>query len=386
MPDSSKRGRDGDNKGSSAVWFGIIVAASLGITGLMIFNQASPTLSFKDFQRLLAVTRFDEDDHTKLVKDETLTGFLRLPSRKKEGQFVEYSQPTNVKVGDHKITGQLLYRMVDRDGGGGKLDSVTFEVKKPDSDIVNSNLSDQLSASNVSWEFDPGPSAFEKFAFPIASILLIFSLFYYMMRKLGGAGGPMQFGRSRGKLHAEEDLGLSFDDVAGIDEAVDEVKEVVDFLRYPEKYQKLGGRIPRGVLLVGPPGTGKTLLAKAIAGEAGVPFFSLSGSDFVEMFVGVGAARVRDMFQVAEAKAPCIIFIDELDALGKTRGGNAVGGHDEREQTLNALLVEMDGFSSNSGVIVMAVLKRSTKLSCGRDASIATFWLIALTSKVARTF
>ena len=172
----------------------------------------------------------------------------------------------------------------------------------------------------------------------------------------------MQFGRSRGRLMAEDDLGVMFSDVAGIDEAVEEVKEVVDFLQKPEKYQKLGGKIPRGVLLVGPPGTGKTLLAKAIAGEAGVPFFSLSGSDFVEMFVGVGAARVRDMFQQAEAKSPCIIFIDELDALGKTRSGNAVGGHDEREQTLNALLVEMDGFSSNSGVIVMGATNRPETL------------------------
>ena len=172
----------------------------------------------------------------------------------------------------------------------------------------------------------------------------------------------MQFGRSRGRLMAEDDLGVMFSDVAGIDEAVEEVKEVVDFLQKPEKYQKLGGKIPCGVLLVGPPGTGKTLLAKAIAGEAGVPFFSLSGSDFVEMFVGVGAARVRDMFQQAEAKAPCIIFIDELDALGKTRSGNSVGGHDEREQTLNALLVEMDGFSSNSGVIVMGATNRPETL------------------------
>ena len=182
------------------------------------------------------------------------------------------------------------------------------------------------------------------------------------MRRLGGAGGPMQFGRSRGKLYAEEELGISFDDVAGIDEAVEEVKEVVDFLQKPEKYQKLGGRIPCGVLLVGPPGTGKTLLAKAVAGEAGVPFFSLSGSDFVEMFVGVGAARVRDMFQQAVQKAPCIIFIDELDALGKSRSGSVVGGHDEREQTLNALLVEMDGFGSNSGVIVMGATNRPETL------------------------
>src|SRR5207302_7096117 len=147
-------------------------------------------------------------------------------------------------------------------------------------------------------------------------------------------------------------------DVAGIDEAVAELREIVDFLRTPEKYQALGGRIPKGVLLVGPPGTGKTLLAKAVAGEAHVPFFSLSGSDFVEMFVGVGAARVRDLFGQAENRAPCIIFIDELDALGKTRGGTMVGGHDEREQTLNQLLVEMDGFDSNRGVIIMAATNR----------------------------
>jgi cell division protease FtsH len=190
---------------------------------------------------------------------------------------------------------------------------------------------------------------------------LVFVLFF-VIRRLGGAGNPMAFGRSRGKLYAQEELGITFNDVAGIDEAVEEVKEVVDFLRNAEKYQSLGGRIPKGVLLVGPPGTGKTLLAKAIAGEAGVPFFSLSGSDFVEMFVGVGAARVRDMFQQAEAKAPCIIFIDELDALGKSRGASMIGGHDEREQTLNALLVEMDGFGSNSGVIVMAATNRPETL------------------------
>ena len=192
--------------------------------------------------------------------------------------------------------------------------------------------------------------------------LLLIAVFFFMMRRLGGTGSAMAFGRSRGKLYAQEDLGITFNDVAGIDEAVDELREVVDFLRSPEKYQVLGGRIPKGVLLVGPPGTGKTLLAKAIAGEAGVPFFSLSGSDFVEMFVGVGAARVRDMFQQAQAKAPCIVFIDELDALGKTRGTSIVGGHDEREQTLNALLVEMDGFSSNSGVIVMAATNRPETL------------------------
>src|SRR5205823_807616 len=170
------------------------------------------------------------------------------------------------------------------------------------------------------------------------------------------------FGRSKAKLHAQKDVEVNFGDVAGIDEAVAELREVVDFLSHPEKYQALGGRIPKGVLLVGPPGTGKTLLARAVAGEAGVPFFSLSGSEFVEMFVGVGASRVRDLFTQAESKAPAIIFIDELDALGKTRAGAVVGGHDEREQTLNQLLVEMDGFDSNRGVIIMAATNRPETL------------------------
>jgi cell division protease FtsH len=182
-----------------------------------------------------------------------------------------------------------------------------------------------------------------------------------VFRWVGGAG-PLGFGRSKAKVAAEKDLEYTFQDVAGIDEAVEELREVVDFLKTPEKYQTLGGRIPKGVLLVGPPGTGKTLLAKAVAGEANVPFFSLSGSEFVEMFVGVGAARVRDLFAQADAKAPAIVFIDELDALGKTRAGAIVGGHDEREQTLNQLLVEMDGFESNRGVIIMAATNRPETL------------------------
>lgn len=193
----------------------------------------------------------------------------------------------------------------------------------------------------------------------MAAVVLIFILF---LKKMGGPGQAMSFGRSRGRLMAEDDIKLTFDDVAGIEEAVDELREIVEFLRTPGKYQALGGRIPRGVLLVGPPGTGKTLLAKAVAGEAGVPFFSLSGSDFVEMFVGVGAARVRDMFAQAVQKSPSIIFIDELDALGKTRGSGMPGGHDEREQTLNALLVEMDGFSSDQSVIVMGATNRPETL------------------------
>ncbi len=185
---------------------------------------------------------------------------------------------------------------------------------------------------------------------------------FLALRWMGGGASPLTFGRSRAKVYAQKDLAVTFRDVAGIDEALAELREVVDFLQSPGKYHALGGRIPKGVLLVGPPGTGKTLLAKAVAGEAGVPFFSLSGSDFVEMFVGVGAARVRDLFAQAESRAPCIIFIDELDALGKSRAGAVTGGHDEREQTLNQLLVEIDGFASDRGVILMGATNRPETL------------------------
>jgi cell division protease FtsH len=185
---------------------------------------------------------------------------------------------------------------------------------------------------------------------------------FFLLRWSMGGKSPFTFGRSRHRLQEKDGDEVTFRDVAGIDEAVAELHEVVDFLRNADKYQALGGRIPRGVLLVGPPGTGKTLLARAVAGEAEVPFFSLSGSDFVEMFVGVGASRVRDLFDQAEAKAPCIVFIDELDALGKTRSGNVSGGHDEREQTLNQLLVEMDGFETDRGVILMAATNRPETL------------------------
>src|SRR5262249_16215515 len=181
----------------------------------------------------------------------------------------------------------------------------------------------------------------------LLSFVVVFAVVaagFLVFRYISGGTSPLTFGRSRHKLYAQKDLKITFKDVAGIDEAVAELREVVDFLQKPDKYQALGGRIPKGGLLVGPPGTGKTLLAKAGAREAEVAFFSVSGSDFVEMFVGVGAARVRDLFAQGESRAPCIIFIDELDALGKTRGGAAIGGHDEREQTLNQLLVEMDGF------------------------------------------
>jgi cell division protease FtsH len=215
------------------------------------------------------------------------------------------------------------------------------------------------------YQGDEGESSFRNVGNTIITILMFLLLgvgLVFMVRWMAGGGSPFAFGRSRARLYAQKDVQVTFRDVAGIDEAVAELREVVDFLSHPEKYQALGGRIPKGVLLVGPPGTGKTLLARAVAGEAGVPYFSLSGSEFVEMFVGVGAARVRDLFGQAESKAPAIIFIDELDALGKTRTGAAVGGHDEREQTLNQLLVEMDGFDPNRGLIIMAATNRPETL------------------------
>jgi cell division protease FtsH len=194
----------------------------------------------------------------------------------------------------------------------------------------------------------------------VLPIGIMVAIWAFVMRRMGGGTQALTFGRSKVKIYDRKELKVTFQDVAGVDEARAELEEVVDFLRNPRKYQRLGGRIPKGVLLVGPPGSGKTLLARAVAGEAAVPFFFLSASEFVEMFVGVGAARVRDLFEQAKEKAPCIVFIDELDAIGKTRGGVAgmVGGHDEREQTLNQLLVEMDGFDSSKGVIIMAATNR----------------------------
>ena len=193
----------------------------------------------------------------------------------------------------------------------------------------------------------------------VLPVLLFLGLWIYMTRQMqGGAGKAMGFGKSKAKLLTEAQGRVTFEDVAGVDEAKEDLQEIVEFLRDPQKFQKLGGRIPRGVLLVGPPGTGKTLTARAVAGEANVPFFTISGSDFVEMFVGVGASRVRDMFEQAKKNAPCIIFIDEIDAVGRHRGAGLGGGNDEREQTLNQLLVEMDGFEQNEGIIIIAATNR----------------------------
>ena len=288
-----------------------------------------------------------------------------VTSIQNEQTLIELSELRDILVADESVTGTVLYRSLGIDGKGPSREPerVDFQaVRDVNNEAEHQRLVQYLDASGVTWD-NARPSRLLQDHWPemlMIGILIVLGVF--MLRRIGGVGSPMSFSRSRGKLYGLEDLAISFEDAAGINEAVEEVREVVDFLKNSDKYHSLGGRIPKGVLLVGPPGTGKTLLAKAIAGEAGVPFFGLSGSDFVEMYVGVGAARVRDMFQQAKGRSPCIIFIDELDALGKSRSGSAVGGHDEREQTLNALLVEMDGFDSNSGVIVIAATNRPETL------------------------
>ncbi|MAJ87124.1 MAG: AAA family ATPase, partial [Cellvibrionales bacterium TMED148] len=235
--------------------------------------------------------------------------------------------------------------------------TVRPNVQDPDlmADLINHNV-------KVIGKEPESPSLISQLLVAAFPILLILGIFMFFMRQMqsggGGKGGPMSFGKSKAKLLTGDQIDTTFSDVAGVDEAKEDVSELVEFLSDPTKFQRLGGRIPKGVLMVGPPGTGKTLLAKAIAGEAKVPFFSISGSDFVEMFVGVGASRVRDMFEQAKRQAPCIIFIDEIDAVGRHRGGGYGGGNDEREQTLNQLLVEMDGFEGTEGVIVIAATNR----------------------------
>jgi cell division protease FtsH len=240
-------------------------------------------------------------------------------------------------------------------------DNTRFRTYNPETD--NTALIGALRRASVPFEgrAPEQPHFLTQLLLQLAPALLLILVFVYMLRQMQGAAGgrgAMSFGKSKARLLGEDQVNVTFADVAGVDEAKTEVSEIVDFLKDPGKFQKLGGKIPKGVLMVGSPGTGKTLLARAIAGEAKVPFFTISGSDFVEMFVGVGASRVRDMFQHAKKHAPCIIFIDEIDAVGRHRGAGLGGGHDEREQTLNQLLVEMDGFEGNEGIIVIAATNR----------------------------
>ena len=231
-----------------------------------------------------------------------------------------------------------------------------------DGEQPQKKLADLAEANDVPYRFKPESQWLGQLAIYMMPLLIVFGLLYFFfyrpMKQAGGAGGVLSFGKSRARLTTKEHINITFADVAGIDEAREEVEEIIDFLKHPKKFQRLGARIPRGVLLIGPPGSGKTLLAKAIAGEADVPFYTMSGSDFVEMFVGVGASRVRDLFQKAKQNAPCIIFLDEIDAVGRRRGQGWGGGHDEREQTLNAILVEMDGFETDEKVILIAATNR----------------------------
>jgi cell division protease FtsH len=240
-------------------------------------------------------------------------------------------------------------------------DGTNYTTIRPQDAQVTQKLIDQGIAVQAESQETSG---FQSFLISLLPFLLLIGVWIYFMNRMqgGGKGGAMGFGKSKAKMLTEKQGRVTFDEVAGIDEAKDELEEIVEFLRNPQKFSRLGGQIPKGALLVGPPGTGKTLLARAIAGEAGVPFFTISGSDFVEMFVGVGASRVRDMFEQAKKNAPCIVFIDEIDAVGRSRGAGYGGGNDEREQTLNQLLVEMDGFESNEGVIIIAATNRKDVL------------------------
>ncbi|WP_372786670.1 ATP-dependent metallopeptidase FtsH/Yme1/Tma family protein, partial [Phenylobacterium sp.] len=241
--------------------------------------------------------------------------------------------------------------------------TVTDQAGKPFTAVTPNDQQDltkrlEAQGANISFKSAAG-SPVLNFVLSSLPVLLLIGVWIFFMRQMqGGTRGAMGFGKSKARLLTENKNRVTFDDVAGVEEAKEEVVEIVDFLKDPQKFQRLGGKIPKGALLIGPPGTGKTLLARAIAGEAGVPFFTISGSDFVEMFVGVGASRVRDMFEQAKKNAPCIIFIDEIDAVGRHRGAGLGGGNDEREQTLNQLLVEMDGFEANEGIILIAATNR----------------------------
>ena len=293
----------------------LVIAAVL----LSVFNS----FSMQGSTEQVGYSSFIEEINNDRVRKVVVDG-LTISAERYDGSSFETIRPM---VEDPKLMDDLLTH------------SVEVEGRKPEQQSVWTQL---LVAS-----------------FPI---LIIIAVFMFFMRQMqgggGGRGGPMSFGKSKAKLLGEDQITTTFADVAGVDEAKEDVQELVEYLRDPSRFQKLGGRIPRGILMVGQPGTGKTLLAKAIAGEAKVPFFSISGSDFVEMFVGVGASRVRDMFEQAKKQSPCIIFIDEIDAVGRHRGAGLGGGHDEREQTLNQLLVEMDGFEGNDGVIVIAATNR----------------------------
>jgi len=298
-------------KAHFSIWYFVIVFLLITLVQNYFLAPKVETLTYSVFKQYAAEKQLGKIT----IGPQTITGVIKGKEGQKEREFM------TVRVDDPNLVKDLEDNKIDYSG------------------VYQSAFLNNL----LSW---------------VIPIAIFFLIWRFAMKRMGPGMGVMSFSKSKAKLFAEDESKTTFADVAGIDEAKEELQEVVEFLKSPAKFQKLGGRIPKGVLLVGPPGTGKTLLAKAVAGEARVPFFSISGSEFVEMFVGVGAARVRDLFSQATSHAPCIIFIDELDALGKARGINVMGGHDEREQTLNQLLVEMDGFESNKGVIIMAATNR----------------------------
>ncbi|MGQ9858318.1 MAG: ATP-dependent zinc metalloprotease FtsH [Thermodesulfobacteriota bacterium] len=295
-----------------SLWYFLVAISLLIMFQNFYLSGQTQTIPYSQFKSLVAQGRVDQV----IIDQEVITGHLKPDSTSGRG-----SRFRVFRVEDNGLVEALEKAGV----------------------IYSGSYENKFLSGLISW---------------VAPMLIFMLIWLYVVRKMGPGGGVMSFGKSRARIYAEDEVKVTFEDVAGIDEAKAELEEVVEFLRNPDKYRQLGGRIPKGVLLVGPPGTGKTLLARAVAGEAKVPFFSMSGSEFVEMFVGVGAARVRDMFRQAQQHAPCIVFIDELDALGKARGLSPMGGHDEREQTLNQLLVEMDGFDPAKGVIIMAATNR----------------------------
>ena len=290
------------------------------------------------FVAISAIDFFSQQQQPK-VQEMHYTDFMKQ---------VEDGQVSKVVLVDNVIKGTLS-------------DGTEFKAVMPGFPYQEDNLVDKLQAKNIDIKAEnpPEPPWWSSLISSLLPIVLLAALWFFFMNQTQGGGGKMMsFGRSRAKVSGGDKVKVHFSDVAGADEAKQELEEVVEFLKHPKKYNELGAKIPKGVLLFGPPGTGKTLLAKAVAGEAGVPFFSISGSDFVEMFVGVGASRVRDLFDQAKKHAPCIVFIDEIDAVGRQRGAGLGGGHDEREQTLNQMLVEMDGFAANEGIIIIAATNR----------------------------
>ena len=289
-----------------------------------------------------------------LVVISCIDYFSMQKTTRQEVGYTQFLQEVNAGNVEKVTIVQNTLRVTGTDGK-------EYTTVTPDAPNSDPGLYDKLAAKNinVTAENPPEPPWWSQMLSSILPILLLCGVWFYMMQQTQGGGGRvMNFGKSRARMSGGDKVKVNFGDVAGADEAKQELEEVVEFLKHPKKYNDLGARIPKGVLLFGPPGTGKTLLAKAVAGEAGVPFFSISGSDFVEMFVGVGASRVRDMFEQAKKNAPCIVFIDEIDAVGRQRGAGLGGGHDEREQTLNQLLVEMDGFAANEGIIIIAATNR----------------------------